>query len=73
MKTYLVVWFSSNGSKPSVVTEILLGMGFRPIEGAYDYEYQWNHDAKIEEILMFGDKIQLELKTSDVMFKLETF
>ncbi len=48
-------------------------MGFRPIEGAYDYEYQWDHEANIDEILNFGDKIQLELKDSSVMFKLETF
>ncbi len=73
MKTYLVVWFSSNGSKPSEVTKHLLGMGFRPIEGAYDFEYQWDHEADIDEILNFGDKILLELKGSDVMFKLETF
>ena len=73
MKTYLVVWFSSGGSKPSEVTERLLGMGFRPIEGAYDYEYQWDHEANIDEILTFGDKIQLELKDSSVIFKLETF
>jgi len=73
MKTYLVVWFSSKGSKPSEVTSRLLGMGFRAIEGAYDYEYQWEHEANIEDILTFGDKIQLELKGTEVLFKLETF
>lgn len=73
MKTYLVVWFSSDGTKPSDVTTNLLGMGFRPIEGAYDFEYQWDHEANIEEILSFGDKILLELQGTKVMFKLETF
>lgn len=73
MKTYLVVWFSSEGSKPSEVTNQLLGMGFKPIEGAYDYEYKWDHEASVKEILKFADRLYLELKGTKVYFKLETF
>lgn len=73
MKTYLVVWFSSEGARPSNVTDRLLGMGFKPIEGAYDYEYEWGHEANVKEILEFADRLHLELQGSAVHFKLETF
>ena len=72
MKTYLVVWFSSSGSKPSDITERLLSMGFRPIEGYYDYVYEWGQNADVKEILKIGDQVQHTLKDSGALFKLET-
>ena len=72
MKTYLVVWFSSEGTKPSAVTERLLSMGFKPIEGNYDYVYNWDNAASLEEILRIGDQIQAALSDTKVLFKLET-
>jgi hypothetical protein len=72
MKTYLIVWFSSNGKKPSDITERLLSMGFRPVEGYYDYVYEWDTNADVREILKIGDQVQNTLKDTGTMFKLET-
>ena len=44
MKTYLIVWFNSEGAKPSDITERLLSMGFQPVEGEYDYLYNWDRN-----------------------------
>lgn len=51
MMTYLVVWFSSEGEKPSEITQRLLSMGFQPLEGQYDYVYEWPKEASVEDIL----------------------
>ena len=72
MKTYLIVWFNSEGAKPSDRTERLLSMGFQPVEGEYDYLYNWDSHAAIEEIIKFGDQVQNTLKGSGALFKLET-
>jgi hypothetical protein len=72
VKTYLTIWFSSEGSKVSFVTDRLLSLGFQPLTGAYDYVYDWGNSTTVEEAIWFGDKIQETLKGSDVMFKIET-
>ena len=72
MKTYLIVWFNSDGDKPTQVTERLLSMGFRPVGGHYDYVYEWQENAPLQEIIKIGDTIQNTLKGMDVTFRLET-
>ncbi len=72
MRTYLVVWFNSEGSKPSNITERLLSMGFKPMEGQYDYVYEWPEDSNIDSIIKIGDMVQNTLKGTGTMFKLET-
>jgi len=73
MKTYLVVWFNSDGNhKPSDITERLLSMGFRPVEGHYDFVYEWDSSTDLDEIIRIGDQVQNTLKGSGAMFKLET-
>lgn len=72
MRTYLVVWFNSEGGRPQEITERLLSLGFKVMKGNYDYVYEWDRNATIDEILTFGDKVQLTLKGMDVLFKLET-
>jgi hypothetical protein len=73
MKTFLVVWFNSDGkNKPSDISERLLSMGFRPVEGHYDYVYEWDSNADLNEILKIGDQVQNTLKGSGALFKLET-
>ena len=72
MQTYLVVWFNSDGNhKPSDITE-RLSMGFRPVEGRYDFIYEWDSNADLNEIIKFGDQVQHTLKGSGALFKLET-
>ena len=72
MKSYLMVWFSSEGGRPSEITLRLMSMGFKPIQGAYDYVYEWDSSVDVNEILRFGDRVQMTLAELGVMFRLET-
>ncbi|MCZ7356226.1 MAG: hypothetical protein O8C66_11420 [Candidatus Methanoperedens sp.] len=72
MKSYLIVWFSSEGGKPSEINQRLMSLGFKPMQGTHDFVYEWRKNVEVDEILRFGDKVQMTLKGLDVMFKLET-
>lgn len=72
MKSYLIVWFSSEGGKPSEINQRLMSLGFKPMQGTHDFVYEWGKKVDVEEILRFGDKVQMTLQGLDVMFKLET-
>ena len=72
MKTYLTIWFSSEGASPKVVMERIMGMGFKPIKGRYDHVYDWKREPTLEEILQLGNNLHETLKGLKVMYKLET-
>ncbi len=72
MKTYLMLWFNSNGAFPSEVNRSLMSLGFKPVQGNYDYVYEWEDNVDLNEILLFTDKIQMTLNGTGVMFKTET-
>ncbi len=72
MKSYLIIWFSSEGAKPSEINQRLLSLGFKPMRGTHDFVYEWGKNVDVEEILRFGDKVQMTLKGLNVMFKIET-
>ncbi|MEM3411719.1 MAG: hypothetical protein QW735_02075 [archaeon] len=73
MKTYLIVWFSSDGARPSEVRRIIENFGFKPMTGPYDFYYDWGKTKPtIENVLLLGDTLQQALKKSKVLFKLET-
>ncbi len=72
MKSYLIVWFNSEGAKPSEINQRLMSLGFKPMQGTHDYLYEWGQNVNVEEILHFGDKVQVTLQGLNVMFKLET-
>ena len=72
MKTYMVVWFNSEGSRPAEVTKRLLSLGFRPVKGSYDYVYEWDQSANVDDLVRFADKVHLTLQGLDVLFRLET-
>ncbi|WP_342304234.1 hypothetical protein [Methanolobus sp. ZRKC5] len=72
MKTYLLLWFNSNGSMPSEVNRSLMSLGFKQVQGNYDYVYDWGNNVDLDEILLFTDKVQMTLKGTGVMFKTET-
>ncbi len=72
MKSYLIIWFNSEGAKPSEINQRLLSLGFKPMAGTHDYVYEWRKNVEVEEILRFGDKVQMTLQGLNVMFKLET-
>jgi len=72
VKTYLTVWFYSEGASPTVVAEKLQGMGFKPIKGPYDFAYDWGRTIELEEILHIGNAVHDTLKGLKVLYKLET-
>lgn len=72
MKTYLTIFFSSEGAAPSEVVERLTRMGFRPIAGPYDHEYEWNEKGSIEDLIQIANQVHATLKGCNVFFKLET-
>ena len=72
MKTYLLVWFNSNGLQPSKVIQSLTSMGFNPIKGRYDFEYDWPNRPSMDELYAFIDKVQQTLKGTNAFFKVET-
>lgn len=73
MKTYLMVWLNSDGTKSSEVTDRLMGMGFKPTRGNYDYAYDWGkRSVGLEETIRLGDQVHATLKGCNVLFKLET-
>ncbi len=72
MKTYLLIWYNSEGALPSEINQRLMSLGFEPIQGAYDYVYNWGNNVDVDEILEFGDKVCLSLRNMNVTFKIET-
>lgn len=74
MKTYLQIWYNSDGncSPPSEVNSRLMSLGFQMIRGLYDYVYEWNANATLEDVLKLGDKVHLTLSGTGVLFKIET-
>jgi len=72
MKTYLTVWFSSEGAEPSVVAEKLQSMGFKPIKGYYDHVYDWKKEATLAEVLQLCNNVHQTLKGLKVIYKIET-
>ncbi len=72
MKTFLKVWFSSDGGDPSDITSRLVGMGFKPTTGGYDYVYIWKRMPTIDDLVEFAEQVQQTLKGTGIYFKLET-
>lgn len=72
MKTYLTIWFSSEGSGPVEVVDRLRSLGFEPVEGYHDHVYDWKRSVDLEDILQLTDKIHHTLKGLRVLYKIET-
>jgi len=73
MKTYLTIYFNSEGASPSEVKNQLMNMGFKATKGNYDFVYDWDDEhSNIEELIWFADKVHAALKNSNVYFSIET-
>lgn len=72
MRTYLTMMFSTEGSLPSEVVDRLQMIGFKPCTGNYDFVYEWDKNAEVEDTIFFADKVHEVLKKMGVMFRLET-
>ena len=72
MKTYLKIWFDSEGAGPVIVAEKLRSMGFKPMKGQYDHVYNWGRKVDLEDILQIGTAVHESLKGLKVLYTLET-
>jgi hypothetical protein len=72
MKTYLQVFFNSEGSRPSDILNTLMNMGFKPMKGSRDFVYEWDMNTDVSDIVWFGDKIHEALKGHNVYYTMET-
>jgi hypothetical protein len=73
LKTYLTIWFNSEGAGPVEVVERLRSMGFKPLRGYHDHVYDWgNKKAELEDILRIANSVHETLKGLKVLYKLET-
>jgi hypothetical protein len=72
VKTYLSIWFNTNGEKPSDVVRKLETLGFKATRGNYDHVYDWGKIVDTDEIIRLSDNLQKSLRGSQVLFKLET-
>ncbi len=72
MKTYLTLWFSSDGASPTEVVGELKQIGFRPVSGNYDMEYEWDRKPSVDDVLYLADMVRKRLEGKGVLFKLET-
>ena len=72
MMTYLTVMFSSDGARPSDVVNRLVAIGFKPAKGNYDFVYEWDKKARVEDAIWLADKIHESLSGMDVQFRTET-
>ena len=72
MKTYLTIWFNSEGAGPSEVVERLRSLGFEPLRGYHDHVYDWGRKVKIEDIIQLANGVHETLKGLKVLYKLET-
>ena len=72
MKTYLVLFFNSEGENPIEVMKKVNTLGFQTVVGAHDLVYQWDKETTEQDILEIGNKVKETLKGCNVFFKLET-
>ncbi len=72
MKTYISVFFSTEGAKPSKVLDALNNLGFEPTTGNFDGVFSWDKQATLDEAINLADKVVATLKGMGVLVKLET-
>jgi len=72
VKTYLTIWFSSEGAEPSTVAQKLQSMGFKPIKGQHDHVYDWKREATLDDVLQLLNNVHHTLKGLQVLYKIET-
>lgn len=72
MITYLTVTFNSDGAMPSKVVQRLQALGFAPTTGNFDFMYEWDREARVEETVDLADQVHYTLKGTGALYKIET-
>lgn len=72
-KTYLIMYFGTQGMKSSEISERVEDLGFESVIGSVDFVYDWKGKTPSkEEILALGDKLVSVLEGSGAVFNLDT-
>jgi len=72
-KTYLIMYFGTQGVKSSDVSERVEDLGFESVIGSVDFVYDWKGKKPSKgEILSLGDKVVEVLDGSGAIFNLDT-
>ena len=73
VRTYLIVYFGTAGTRASEVALKLEKLGFKTVYGPYDFIYDWGARLpSTQEILTLGDKVVDALQGSGSVFNLDT-
>ncbi|MFX0184529.1 MAG: hypothetical protein ACFE95_15720 [Candidatus Hodarchaeota archaeon] len=72
MKTFLILWHSSEGKNPLFVMQRLTGLGFKPVLGHYDLEFDHGRPVEIDDVMNLSIKVHETLRGSGILYKLET-
>lgn len=72
MKTYLTLWFYSEGATPLEIVQRLRSLGFNTLKGYHDHVYDWKRKAELLDVLELANKVHVTLKGLKVFYKLET-
>lgn len=72
MKTYLTIWFDSEGASPREVVERLRSLGFKPLKGYHDHVYDWGRKVGLEDLIQLANAVHQTLKGLKVLYKIET-
>jgi hypothetical protein len=72
-KTYLIMYFGTNGIKPSDTANKLEALGFVTLFGSVDFVYEWKGKVPTKaDVLALGDKVASALQGSGAVFNLDT-
>lgn len=72
-RTYLVMYFGTNGIRASEIAKKLEAIGFETRFGSVDFVYDWkDKKPSKEDVLVLGDKLIAALDGSGAVFNLDT-
>lgn len=72
-KTYLIMYFGTEGIKASDIAKKVEALGFETLFGSVDFVYNWKDKKPTKaEVLAIGDKLTALLKGSGAVFNLDT-
>ncbi|MBD3247613.1 hypothetical protein GF378_03265 [Candidatus Pacearchaeota archaeon] len=71
-KTYLILYFGTDGKKPTDTAQDLENLGFSTEFGSVDFIYSWEEKPSKEQVLGLADKVADALAESGAVFNIDT-
>ncbi|MGC8912328.1 MAG: hypothetical protein ACP5JR_00185 [Thermoplasmata archaeon] len=72
MRTYVRMIFSTEGVSPEEIVPIMHELGFEEAFGMHDFQYKWNKQAKMEDVLKLIGKMHRALKGTHIRYEVTT-